>query len=218
MRECENGSGKKGNGKKPKYLHLEKEEKDEGVKDKWWIQENREPMKQEEKGKNKEDEEESEWKINIEGSWDDEPEEKEGMGGWKWIDSEDTEAHREPNINREKTEETEKDEKEEEKKGKEERCQGWIKWKHGQMWEDGDREEWWVCKWLETWLNMEKWKEGVDWEKAREKWDGKGNKENQGKEDKWRERPGKEEKGKREQGCRNQVMKNKQENIEKWIT
>lgn len=71
MRECENGSGKKGNGKKPKYLRLEREEKDEEVKevkDKWWIQENREPMKQEEKGKNKEDEEESEWKINIEES------------------------------------------------------------------------------------------------------------------------------------------------------
>lgn len=68
MRECENGSGRKENGKKPKYLHLGKGEKDEEVKDKWWIQENREPMKEEGKGKNKVDEEESEWKINIEES------------------------------------------------------------------------------------------------------------------------------------------------------
>ena len=60
MQECENGSGKKENGRKRKYLHKVKEEKDEEVKDKWWTQENREPMKQEEKGKNKVDEEESE--------------------------------------------------------------------------------------------------------------------------------------------------------------
>lgn len=140
------------------------------------------------------------------------------MGDWKWIDSEDTEAHREPNINREKTEETEKDEKEDEKKEKGERCQGWIKWKPGWMWEDGDPEEWWVCKWLEIWWNMEKWKEEAHWEKGKEKWGGKGNKENQEKEDKWKEKPGKEEKGKRVQESRIQVMKNKQENTEKWIT
>jgi len=65
---------------------------------------------------------------------------------------------------------------------------------------------------------MEKWKEEAHWEKGKEKWGGKGNKENQEKEDKWKEKPGKEEKGKRVQESRIQVMKNKQENTEKWIT